>query len=85
MNPQELTAAIFNLKPTAEFTFKENDYSTIEWIVLEGDAPTIEEIEKSHLAIKKSEEKSANDLILRKNELLEKLGITADEAALLLQ
>jgi hypothetical protein len=85
MNTQELTAAIFNLKPTAEFTFKENDYSTIEWIVLEGDAPTLEEIEKSHLAVKKSEEKSANDLIVKRNELLAKIGITSDEAALLVK
>lgn len=84
MTPHELTKAIHHLKPNAEYTFKENDYSSIEWIILDGDAPTLKEIEAAHLAVKELELKSTNDLILKKNDLLQKLGITAEEAALLL-
>ena len=32
------------LKPTAEFSFTDDDYSTIKWYNLEGDAPTQAEI-----------------------------------------
>ena len=39
-----LTKAIKRLKPTAEFSYTDNDYSTINWIVLDGDAPTQAEI-----------------------------------------
>jgi hypothetical protein len=40
-----LAKAILRLKPTAEFSFTENDYSTIKWDVLDGKAPTKAEIE----------------------------------------
>lgn len=35
-----LTKAIKKLKPNAEFSFIDDDYSTVQWDVLEGDAPT---------------------------------------------
>ena len=80
----DLTKAIRLLKPNSEFSYQNGDYSTIKWDVLEGDAPTQAEIEA---AIKKIEAdeiaqaaKEAND----KAALLAKLGITADEAKLLL-
>jgi hypothetical protein len=37
--------AIRLLKPTSEFSFSDNDYSTIKWDVLEGNAPTQAEID----------------------------------------
>lgn len=80
----DLTKAIRLLKPNSEFSYQNGDYSTIKWDVLEGDAPTQAEIDA---AIKKIEAdeiaqaaKEAND----KAALLTKLGITADEAKLLL-
>ena len=79
-----LVKAIRLLKPNSEFSYQNEDYSTIKWDVLEGDAPTQAEIDA---AIKKIEAdeiaqatKEAND----KAALLTKLGITADEAKLLL-
>jgi len=80
----KLVKAIRLLKPNSEFSYQNEDYSTIKWDVLEGDAPTQAEIDA---AIKKIEAdeiaqaaKEAND----KAALLAKLGITADEAKLLL-
>ena len=40
-----LSKAIKLLKPTAEFSYSDNDYSTIKWDILEGEAPTQEEID----------------------------------------
>ena len=45
MQNNYLTKAIKKLKPTAEFSFTDNDYSNIKWNVLEGDAPTQAEID----------------------------------------
>jgi hypothetical protein len=39
-----LVKAIKKLKPEAEFSFSDNDYSTIKWDVLDGNAPTEAEI-----------------------------------------
>jgi hypothetical protein len=50
-----LATAIKKLKPTAEFTFKEDDYSTIDWIVLEGNAPTKKQIDDAIKTIKTDE------------------------------
>jgi len=52
-----LVKAINKLRPTAQFSFIEDDYSTIKWDFLEGNAPTQEEI---YFAIEqiKSEEKA---------------------------
>ena len=45
MNELKLAAAIRLLKPNAEFSFTEADYSTIKWDILEGEAPTQAEID----------------------------------------
>jgi len=50
-----LAKAIKKLRPTAEFTFKEDDYSTIDWIVLDGDAPTKKELDAAVEQIKADE------------------------------
>jgi hypothetical protein len=46
MDKDYLAIAIQSLKPTAEFTYTANDYSTIQWDILEGVAPTLTEINK---------------------------------------
>ena len=80
-----LVAAIHRLKPNAQFTFKGEDYSTVEWIELEGAAPTQAEIDAALAEIKAEEEaKDAADA-LTKAALLERLGISEDEAKLLLK
>lgn len=79
-----LVKAIHNLKPGAEFSFTEEDYSTIKWDVLDGTAPTVAQINTEIAAIKVKEEKSAKDQEAAKASLLERLGITEAELAILL-
>jgi hypothetical protein len=50
-----LTKAIQKLKPTAEFSYSDDDYSTIKWDVLDGDAPTKKEIDDAIKSIKADE------------------------------
>jgi hypothetical protein len=75
-----LVKAIHKLKPTAQFSFSNDDYSTIKWDVLEGDAPTQAEIDAAIKAVK-AEEKAE---ITQRQAILDRLGLTADEAQLLL-
>jgi hypothetical protein len=79
-----LVKAIHSLRPTAEFSYTNNDYSTIKWDVLEGDAPTQDEIDAEIAKIKSEELTTAADKAAAKAALLDRLGITAEEAALLL-
>lgn len=76
--------AIQSLHPEAEYTFNDADYSTVNWIKLEGKAPTKAEIEaeikriKSQLAIQDAEREE------KRQAILDRLGITEEEAKLLL-
>ena len=79
-----LVKAIKKLKPTAEFSFIENNYSTIKWDVLDGDAPTQAEIDTAIEQVKADELTEAAAKATAKAALLERLGITEDEAKLLL-
>lgn len=80
----DLAKAIRKLKPTAEFSFTNEDYSTIKWDVLEGDAPTKKEIDAAIKQIATDELTEAATKAAAKSALLERLGITEDEAKLLL-
>jgi hypothetical protein len=84
MKAQDIVKAITKLRPAAQYTFKEDDYSTIEWFSLEGDAPTAKEITDAIATIKKDEVATAKADAETKAALLDRLGITADEAKLLL-
>jgi len=79
-----LTKAIFLLKPNSEFWYSDNDYSTIKWDVLEGEAPTQAEINSAIKQIKANEIAETKTKATAKAELLDRLGITAEEAQLLL-
>jgi hypothetical protein len=79
-----LVKAIKNLKPTAEFSFTEDDYSTIKWDVLDGDAPTQAEIDAAIEQVKADEAQAELDKAAQKQALLNRLGITEAEAHLLL-
>jgi hypothetical protein len=79
-----IVKAIKKLKPKAEFSFTDNDYSTIKWDVLEGEAPTQAEIDAAIETIKADEAAAKAKAATDKAALLAKLGITADEARLLL-
>jgi hypothetical protein len=79
-----LPQAIHKLRPASEFTYKDRDYSTIEWIVLEGEAPTKAEIDEAIEQVKADEITQAATKAAQRQDLLERLGITEDEARLLL-
>jgi hypothetical protein len=79
-----IVKAIQKLKPNAEYSFTESDYSTVKWDVLEGDAPTQAEIDNAIKQIKDDEIAAKAKAVADKAALLAKLGITADEAKLLL-
>jgi len=76
--------AILKLKPNAEFSYTDNDYSTIKWDVLEGDAPTQAEIDAAIEQIKADEITQAATKAAQRQALLTRLGLTEDEARLLL-
>ena len=79
-----LTKAIRKLKPNSEFSFNDDDYSTIAWDQLEGDAPTKKDIDAAIKQIKADELTEAATKAAAKSALLDRLGITEDEAKLLL-
>jgi hypothetical protein len=80
----DLVKAIKKLKPTAEFSFIENDYSTIKWDILEGDAPTQSEIDNAIEQVEADEIAEAEAKARKRAELLDRLGITEEEARILL-
>ena len=71
-----LLKAIKKLKPTAEFSFTDNNYTTIKWDVLNGNAPTQAEIE---IAI---EQVKADEIAAETKALTDKAAATAKLAAL---
>jgi hypothetical protein len=79
-----LVKAIKKLKPEAEFSFSDNDYSTIKWDVLDGNAPTEAEILEAIEQVKADELAKAEGKDAEKAALLNRLGITEAEAKLLL-
>jgi len=79
-----LTKAIRKLKPNAEFSYTDNDYSTIKWDVLDGDAPTQKEIDAAIKEVKADQIAEAEAKATARAALLTRLGITAEEAQLLL-
>lgn len=79
-----LFKAIRKLKPTAQFSFENEDYYTINWDALEGKAPTQAEIDNAIEQIKADEIAETKAKAQSRAALLDRLGITADEAKLLL-
>ena len=79
-----LAKAIRKLRPTAEFSYNNDDYSTVKWDFIEGDIPTEAEINAVIQEIKTEEAQAQAEAEAKRQALLDKLGITADEAKLLL-
>lgn len=78
-----LVDAVYKLRPSAEFVIRDNDYSTIEWHVLEGAAPTHAEVDSTIAELIAADEASIVQKAAARAALLERLGITEDEAKLL--
>ena len=77
-----LRDAILKLKPNAQFSFVNNDYSTIKWDILEGNAPTQAEIEATIEQLKIEEDQAEINMAAKKAAALAKLealGLDADD------
>lgn len=82
MNSDELAAAINHLKPNAEYAFEGADYSTIRWDFIEGNAPTVAELEAANEELKKiAAQKEAETAAKRAavEAKLAALGLDADD------
>jgi hypothetical protein len=84
MQTNYLVKAIHKLCPDAQFSYSNDDYSTIKWDVLDGQAPTQAEIDEAIEQVKADEIAEAEVKAAQKAALLERLGISEDEARLLL-
>ena len=80
----DLVLAIKSLRPESEFAYSDQDYSSIEWIVLDGEPPTQKEIDDALKKVKADKIKEAKEKEAKRKEILDRLGLTADEAQLLL-
>ena len=81
-----LVDAIYNLRPGSEFVIRDNDYASIEWHVLDGNAPTVKEIDDQIDAIKAAEAQALIDAENAKaaaQAKLEALGLTSNDLAAL--
>lgn len=82
IKPNYLSLAIQKLRPDSEYKFSEQDYSTIEWIKLEGKAPTKAEIDAAIEQVKADEAQAEIDKAAKKASAeakLAALGLTADD------
>ena len=79
-----LTRAILSLRPGAQFAIQGDDYSTIVWHELEGAAPTAKAIDDEIARLKAADVTAEADRAAAKSALLTRLGITEEEARLLL-
>jgi len=77
-----LAKAINKLKPNAQFSYSNYDYSTIKWDVLDGDAPTQKEIDAAIKEVKADEIAEAEAKAQAKATAegkLAALGLTTDD------
>ena len=79
MNNKEIAEALIRLTPDAVWTLNGDSYSDIEWLC-ECPKPTLKQVEAE---VAKAPEIAAAKVATRA-ALLERLGITEDEAKLLL-
>jgi len=81
---EKVVKAIRSIRPNAEFAIHGEDLDNIEWHVLEGEIPTKKEIEKAIVDLEAAEVIAEQEKIKAKNSILERIGLTAEEANLLL-
>ena len=84
MDIRILARAIQELSPTGQFAFSGDDLSTLEWHNAKAPRPTDAEILAHCEVVIANLESEATTKAADKAALLERLGITADEAKLLL-
>jgi hypothetical protein len=74
----KITIALSTLRPNAEWILNGDDYANLEWLDTKQTMPTWQEVEAE------INNPTPDPSIALKADLLSRLGITADEAKLLL-
>ena len=74
----KITIALSRLRPNAEWILNGDDYANLEWLDTKQTMPTWQEVEAE------IDNPTPDASIALKADLLARLGITADEAKLLL-
>jgi len=69
-----LSKAIWKLRPTAQFSFQNEDYSTVKWDVLEGDAPSEAEISAAIQQVELEEAQAEAQAEAKRSAALAKLA-----------
>ena len=80
----KLTDALNSLKPTSQWKIIGDDYAAIEWLSLDGIAPTQKEIDDEIKKLVNTNAKAETDKAAAKASAQAKLaalGLTADEVA----
>lgn len=80
---EQITKALVSLSNSAQWTMRGGDYENIEWLC-ECPKPTFEEIEVESVRLESIEAQAKADQATAKQAILDRLGLTADEAKLLL-
>lgn len=81
---EKVVKAIRSIRPNAEFAIHGGDLENIEWHILEGEIPTKKEIEQAIKDLAAAELAKEQEKIAAKNAILERIGLTAEEATILL-
>lgn len=76
--------AIQILRPGAEFTYNDADFSSLNWISKDVEPPTKAEVEAQIVKLKAQFENEKAEREAKRKALLDRLGITEEEAKLLL-
>ena len=81
MEHNELVASIKYIRPNAQFALRGDE---LEWLDTDQNKPTQAEIEAGWVAYQAKSQNDKTQLEAQKEALLDRLGITAEEAKLLL-
>ena len=84
MKKDYLTLAIRSLVGSDNFAYSGETYEAIQWVTEPSTIPTAAQVAQKIVELKQADAISVAQKAAEKAALLERLGITADEAALLL-
>ena len=83
MNHSEIVEALAYLAPKGGWTLSGDDYNDLIWLA-DGNPPTLAEVEAEIAKIPARKEQARAEAKAKRQALLDKLGITEEEARLLL-
>jgi hypothetical protein len=85
MKKDYLTLAIRNLVGSDDFAYSGDSYDLIQWITEPTTIPTAKQVAEKIIELQKTDADAAAKKAADKAALLDRLGITAEEAALLVK